>query len=322
METFPLDLVSLLLPVVVHPIEIPFNSLQHSVIDHHGHIFSVSVKEGVGIINSGSPVQCSPIKYDRKITTPCSDSNDESNNDSNHDDSYNLLNALTKEIKKNAESVNDFKIDKIVFHWGLKKGHSPFLLDCDGSTFCPRSEFIKSNFQAIHLFIAQESNVQVIANQCITRGKCCLGGTQSIQRNYIVASKLNQLIDFLEISEHEAVFRYLKKHISKILPSVMLTNVPVCANCFNFYMRMERISKNMNFRAKSQNVTPRLRKSANVKLPSPLYEVNMRTQSGLNYMTNHMARNTDKAKKLYRMMPISRPKPPPFERNPARKLYL
>jgi hypothetical protein len=218
----PLDIVCILLSTVINPLSIPFTSGPFPVVDHNNHVYSVSVSSGNSLLSSGSPVDPPTIEYDSEITT------------ADPDCDPSLIN-LTDLLKQHTEQVIDITITHFVLHFGLLKDQPPILLNCDTSAFQPSDSLrpLVSSIQIISLFLALEASVVPITAECITRGRFCLAGSQSLSRSKIVSVNVRTMVQALNFPEPS--FFYIKRQIMTLCPTLMMANAPVCSACFKYY---------------------------------------------------------------------------------------
>jgi hypothetical protein len=319
----PLDIVCLLLALVVKPVSCSFDSGPFSVADHNGHIFSVSVNAGVAKLASGSPIARPSVGYDEEVST----------SDAACDRS---LAAIAGQLKQRAEEVNDIAITGLALRFGLLRNRPPVLLGCAGSTFVPSSrlEPFVSAIQMITLFYALEASVVPITAECITRGRFCLAGSQTIERSRIVSLHIKKIVETLKFPDASAV--YLKRRIMALLPAVMMQSVPVCGVCFKFYnlgasqkqsvtpsngtrdsaslVSRQIISRATIVRPKTtmvvrQSIPPSLSRVPIVRAKPPVYRVGDVTPSGLRVTSDRSTVDLELARLVYRDPPFKRPSP-------------
>lgn len=315
MKSYPLDIINLLLPTVISPTSIAFNSEKHSIIDYMGRNLTISVSKGEGYLDSEDFEDNSSSKFVKTIKTP-------------NDDPDDRLNELTQELKKLCETVNDFQIDNFALNWGINEASDPYLIDCDESTFIPNCNLIDiEEFSKIGIFIISEYCLKITPNECITHGKKCLGGTHSIERSVVVSTKIKQLVSCLDCLDQKASYQYLRSHIYSILGTQILVNVPVCNNCFEYYKQRGKKTSDLRKRKTSRSIsrpgtsysaktTNRIVSHSSISTSRRMtssYSIDSTTPSGLRVMQDYNVRNTHQARKIYGLQPLSRPKPPPFD---------
>ena len=264
-SAFPLDIIHILLTTVVRPVEKPFRSVPFPIADHQRHIYSVTVDRGIGSLSSGSPVTRSTPEFARQVST-------------NEEDCPGFLKEIADSLKAKTEEVNDITIQNFVLQFGINESENnednqndqnesnPYLLGCDGSDFIPSSQLepYVSYMTIFTLFYAVEMSVNPIPSQCITRGKFCSAGTQSIERSKVVSYHISCIAQAIKSSENktsnktksnnnntnddnndnnkngnknskDSVAKYLKSRINTLCPIIMMANVSVCKSCFKFY---------------------------------------------------------------------------------------
>ncbi|OHT03107.1 hypothetical protein TRFO_06746 [Tritrichomonas foetus] len=219
-----LDIIYILLATVIRPIDKPFQSQPFSVADHQRHVYSVCVQNGKGILSSGAPIARPPPDFPNQVSTSDDDCPDE-------------LKEIAEALKPITEEVNDIEIKEFVLQFSSKEGECPTLIGCAGSLFAPSPQLepFMTNDLAIPiftLFYAAEMSVSPIQSQCITRGKYCSGGTQSVERSKIISYHISCIAHTLK---EKNLNQYLKSRINSLCPVIMMSNVSVCAQCFKFY---------------------------------------------------------------------------------------
>jgi hypothetical protein len=317
-----LDIVCVLLSTVVKPVSSSFDSGPFPVADHHGHVFSVSVASGAGSLASGSPVDRPKPEFELEVST----------GEEGFDDS---LQQLSDVLKQRTEEVNDITISQFVLKFGLNRGKPPVLLSCAGSTFSPstRLERFVGSIHMITLVYSLEASVMPITAECITRGRYCLAGSQSLERSKIVTFHIRKLVETLGLPD--SALHYIKRRIMNMCPSLMMGNVPVCASCFKYYNTedsQKRPSTESDKTRQSASLAaqryirkrpmqrpatstfaganpPSLSKVPVVRGHLPDYRVGLITPSGLRITQDRSTVQYEVAKRVYRNPPFIRPSP-------------
>lgn len=218
-SVLPLDITHILLTTVIRPVENPFRTMPFPIADHQRHIYSVTVEKGMGTLSSGSPVARLSPEFTRQVSTSDEDCPD-------------FLKELANNLKSKTEEVNDISIQNFVLQFGLIENQKdntnnndennaennaennnnnnsentesdPYLLGCDGSTFTPSAQLepYVSFMTIFTLFYAVEMSVNPIPSQCITRGRFCSAGTQSIERSKIISYHISCIAQAAKNSE-------------------------------------------------------------------------------------------------------------------------
>jgi hypothetical protein len=317
----PLDIVCILLAVIVRPVSCSFDSGPFSVADHNGHIFSVSVNDGVAKLTSGSPIARPAIDYDEEVST----------SDGACDPT---LTVVADQLKQRVEEVNDITISQFVLRFGLSRDKPPVLLGCPGSTFLPSSglEPYIGAIQMISLFYALEASVAPVTAECITRGRFCLAVSRTLERTKIVGLHIRKIVETLKFPD--AAIVYLKRRIMALLPAVMMQSVPVCGACFKFYnfnasqqhsvtpsngtrdsaslVSRQIISRETVGRPKTMMVVRQSMLNSVSRVPVvrgklPIYRVGQVTPSGLRITCDRSTLDLELARMVYRKPPFKRP---------------
>jgi hypothetical protein len=318
----PLDIVTILLSTIVRPVSVNFRSGPFPVADHQGHVLAVSVVQGKGVLISGSPIDPPPSAFDSEIST--SDASCESH-----------LQDLAALLKEATESVNDVTISNFTLQFGLRSGELPMLLGCEGSELTPSADLqpYVSSLQIISLFYAAETYVIPIPSECITRGRYCLTGSQTLERSKIVSIHIKRIVDTLGFDEE--AFHYLKHRMTHLNPTLMMAHVPVCAECFKYYnmdhpgkrcgtaTERTRLSATLGLphspekvhRPKSALLVRRVDPNTTSSLPiirarMPDYRIGSITPSGLRVATQMSTDQLEWAARMYRKPPFVRAPPP------------
>ena len=328
-----LDIIHILLSYVVKPSNaVKFNSQSYPIADHMKHVFNVSVTEGKGNLVSGSLVSRESVEWDQVV----------SSNDENVDDD---IKELTDIIKENTENVNDIIINDFNLQFGIINGQPLTLIGCQGSTFEPSQQLkpYSNIIDYITLFYAVEVSVKPIPSQCITRGRNCSGGTKSIERSKVISYHISNLA---KLFNFDGLAHYLKSRINKLCPILMMSNVSVCSNCFQFYsveanqlkkpnsstkefgsatlgdqkksiiVRKEKRSTTSN---DAKNNTSPVRSSLPLIRPAlPAFRIGQRTQSGLYITSDRSTYSVDLARRTYKHTPFVFVVPP---RRPPERTY-
>lgn len=321
-EKYPLDIGCILLATVIKPVSTPFKSGPFSVADYQGHIFSVSVKDGKGFIVSGAPGPKVPTDFSKQINSTTD----------------NQISKLSNELKHIIEEVNDVKIESYQLQWGIKEGSPPTLLGCNGTEVTAPPLLIEFQYliPVFSLFYAAESSAQIIQSQCITKGKNCCGGSQTIERSKVISIKIKKLCEYLDLAEDDQYTNYLKKRFSTLLPMMMMANVPVCPACFKYYSFKANVDKNSKTqktnngaqnreRLRPKTAVPERRSSLPpIKPEKPFGEIGDMTASGLRYTQEFATKAVQFAHLVYRNPPFNRPYPlpPPSKSRNSKKVTV
>lgn len=294
-----LDLINILLSTVIRPTTAPFNSTSYGVTDHQRHVYSIIVENGSGKLSSGSPVNQNSPTFKKQIST-------------NEDGCPDKLKQIQEELKAKTEEVNDITINEFILQFGLIDDDSvPYILGCEGSTFTPseKLEPFAPYLTIFTLFYVVESSVTPIQSQCITRGKSCSGGTQTIQRSKIIGCHISAIAQSIKGNNDTktALSQYLKKRINTLSPVIMIANVPVCSSCFKFY------STEANQNKKLSNASGRELGAATLDDQNRTLIVRKDKRSSSSLSTNTASSDSKQDAKTRSSVPMVRPDPPPYQ---------
>jgi hypothetical protein len=224
-----LDLAFVLLGAFVKPCSIPFRSGPHPIVDCDRRPFIIEVREGIPYIEADeSPSDEVPEQeLEQTIQIP---------GDPNIPED---LQTLTSELAKFTEEICDIKLINFTLTWGLRTGQVPCLVDCLGTHYSaqPACAPFKTILLEICLFLAIETSQIGIPGNCFSRRPTCCGSEMHMHRQKVELYRVRKFVEAIETPEPQQLNAYLRRRLSKICPSVMLSSVPVCRNCFALYSK-------------------------------------------------------------------------------------
>jgi hypothetical protein len=317
-ETFSLDLALVLLGSFVHQCSVNFRCAPQQISDWDHRPFVIHVSYGITYIESDdAPTKSAPEEFNTALHVP---------GDSNIPPD---LERLTAELRKYTESLCDIKLADFQLTWGIKDGQLPCLLDCQGSTYScttdsePYSAFILE----LCLFVAIETSQIGKRGHCFSQRPLCCGCDMNILREKIEIHRIRKLAVALQVPDCNQLIFYLHRQISKACPSLMLSSVPVCRNCFALYTK-EKLplrgatqtkstqSTNVIYSARSHQSLPAaklsLTQSACQTIVSKFNPAGAtKSPSGLTYVQLFSLRSLKQSHAAYRRPPF-----PPFMKRP------
>jgi hypothetical protein len=274
------------------------------------------------MLTSGAPVDDPRPEFDSEVST-ADDSCDSS------------LKDIATSLRESTELVCDIAIPKLTLLFGIKADEPPTLLGCDGSEFSASMDLqpYVSSLQIISLLYAAETSVATIPSECITRGRYCLTGSQTMERSKIVSLHIKRIVEMLGFDDE--AFRYMRRRMTSLNPSLMMAHVPVCADCFRYYNQdhpgkrcatateRTRLNAAMTLRNSVEKVnrpktnlrTRKVDPLATASLPiirarAPEYRIGDITPSGLKVVSQRSTIQLELATRMYKRPPFVRPPPP------------
>ena len=302
-EAHSLDIVCILLSLISKPININFDSGPFSVSDYRGHVYSIMVNNGKGIIQSGSVSSLNDSDNSEQINSPGSDNE--------------TIENYHETLKTHVEGVLDINITNFNLSWTIKD-NKICLLSTNDSQFqshCSISQ-IASQMPTIALCYAQELSVNVIAGECITRGQTCCGFSQTIPLSKVVNYHIFQMVNSfgLDYSESQTAHNYIKRRLTSISPALMMLSVPVCSNCFKLFtaelkFKQSRPNTSMtktrsSYSTRPQTASPQRGRAPPVARPEEPLKKGSLTQSGLIITSDIALRSFNIAKQMYKNVPF------------------
>jgi hypothetical protein len=224
-----LDLTFVLLGAFVQPCSIPFRCEPQPIVDCDRRPFVIEVREGIPYIESDESPSEEPPEHELEKTYQVPGSSDIPED----------LQTLTSELRRFTEDICDIRLINFTLTWGLRTGEYPCLVDCLGTHYSttPTSAAFKNILLEVCLFLAIETSQISVSGTCFSRRTSCCGSEMNIPRQKVELYRIRKFVDAIESPEPQQLNAYLRRRLSKICPSIMLSSVPVCRNCFALYSR-------------------------------------------------------------------------------------
>lgn len=236
-EKSPLPLSLILLSCFAKQCSKPFETGTHELINAEGEIESIYTENGDVCIAPDPPGEQIAQEFERELIFP-----------SDCDDSE--VTSLSEELKALTEEICDIQLTNFQLHWGVTKEQSPFLIDCNESTYISNNDF---NTPELIYYIVMNCFALPEPGVCFTNGTSCCGYGRNVNRRKAELYLAKQYALRTGIGDPDEVAEYIVKRISKSVPNLSLQNVMCCEKCFK---KFARVTTNKNEKNAKRATTP------------------------------------------------------------------
>jgi hypothetical protein len=226
-DKVPIDIRQLLLASFVRQTSVPFRFPRHCLQDHDRQPWTIYNTAGVTVFATNVPREkLKKERFSETVIMP---------NDAHLPRS---LCALTAELSQFTGELFDIEIVTLSVTWGLSAGELPSLLGCEGTFRCtpesrPHARFLTD----IALFIALETGQAQEPGKCFSRRPVCVAPDISCPRQKIETWRIKKLANGLGADARGEFVHYVKRRLGLVCPTLLVSTVLVCRNCFALYAR-------------------------------------------------------------------------------------